>query len=61
MKFAIRHENGKWLRDASGYTPAWTAWMNKRQEFTGKQDAKRAHKKCEFLLHPCKIIEIKSS
>jgi len=58
MKYAIRHENGRWLMDASGYTPKFTAWQNRRQEFAGKREAERAAEKCQFLSQPCKVVLI---
>jgi hypothetical protein len=58
MTYAIRHENGRWLLDASGYAPKFTVWQNKRYKFTAKRDAERAADKCTFLSCPCKIIPI---
>lgn len=58
MSYAIRHENGKWLRDIAGYLPAWSVWQNRRQVFAGRLDADRAREKCEFLNAPCKVVKI---
>lgn len=57
-KYAIRHKDGRWLKDASGYTPKFTARTHERREFVNHHDADLAHRKCVFLACNSEIIEL---